>query len=421
MSGLRVCMVTTFYPPHSFGGDGIAVQALSRALARRGHQVSVICDEDAYRTLRVGDVAPATVESDGVTVHRLRSRVGPLSLLLTQQSGRPLVHGRAIRRILAEGEFDVVHFHNVSLVGGPAVLGYPDALTLYTAHEHWLVCPMHVLWKNRREPCDSKDCLRCSLAHRRPPQLWRDSAWYERQLGQVDAFIAQSEFSRRKHIEFGFPFSMELLPPFLPDRERPAPRADGSDRARPYFLYVGRLEPLKGLDDVIPLFAHGDGPDLVIAGEGSSREELTRLAGGSARVRFVGWQSREQLDVLYAGAVGAIVPSIGYETFGLTVIEAFSRGVPVLARRSGPLPELIDGCGAGETFTTADELRVALARLLDDPSRRAMQGQVGYEGFSVRYSESAVVPQYLALLERVARARGNHRVLAALGATAEAA
>ena len=48
---LRFCMVTTFYPPRSFGGDAVAVQSLARALVRAGHDVTVICDDDAYRTL----------------------------------------------------------------------------------------------------------------------------------------------------------------------------------------------------------------------------------------------------------------------------------------------------------------------------------------------------------------------------------
>ena len=51
MTPLRFCMVTTFYPPRSFGGDAVAVQSLSRALVRAGHEVTVICDDDAYRTL----------------------------------------------------------------------------------------------------------------------------------------------------------------------------------------------------------------------------------------------------------------------------------------------------------------------------------------------------------------------------------
>ena len=63
---MKFCMVTTFYPPRSFGGDAVAVQSLARALVRAGHHVTVVCDDDAYRTLSGRrDAASAEVE-DGV-------------------------------------------------------------------------------------------------------------------------------------------------------------------------------------------------------------------------------------------------------------------------------------------------------------------------------------------------------------------
>src|SRR5262249_30654563 len=150
----------------------------------------------------------------------------------------------------------------------PGLLSFGDgAVKLYLAHEHWLVCPTHVLWRNRRERCDQKRCFTCQLKHRRPPQLWRDSSLLERRLTDVDAFIAMSEFSRKKHYEFGFPVAMKVLPYFLAD---PGPVHPPSPRphSRPYFLFVGRLERIKGLDDVIPLFARYDDADLLVIGDG---------------------------------------------------------------------------------------------------------------------------------------------------------
>src|SRR4051812_17403070 len=108
---LKFCMVTTFYPPHNFGGDGIAVQRLAHALARRGHQVTVICDTEAYDALSGDNEARAPApEPAGVTVHRMRSGLGTISPLLTQQLGRPVMNGRRIRKILDDGDFDVIHF-----------------------------------------------------------------------------------------------------------------------------------------------------------------------------------------------------------------------------------------------------------------------------------------------------------------------
>jgi glycosyltransferase involved in cell wall biosynthesis len=237
--GLRFCMLTTFYPPHNFGGDGIGIQRLARALANRGHHVTVVHDVDAYNSLHHGPEPEPDAEPAGVEVVRLRSGLGRLSPLLTQQTGRPLANARRLRRIVAGGAFDVIHYNNVSLIGGPGILGLGNAVKVYEAHEHWLVCASHVLWRYDREPCPARDCLRCVLAYRRPPQLWRYTGYLERQLGRVDAFIAKSEFSREKHRELGFSRRMEVVPYFLPAAVAAAgARSAGAAPARAPVLFL---------------------------------------------------------------------------------------------------------------------------------------------------------------------------------------
>jgi len=395
---LRFCMVTTFYPPRSFGGDAVAVQSLARALVRAGHHVTVICDDDAYRTLSGRHDAPPNGAEDGIVVHRLRSAFGAMAVGLTQQTGHPLVHRRTLKRLLDEGGFDVIHFHNVSLVGGPAALAYGDAVKLYTAHEHWLVCPTHVLWRHRVEPCTGRECVRCQLHYGRPPQLWRHTGLLERHLDDVDAFIAVSAFSRAKHHEFGFSRDMEVIPGFVHDPGEPAPQHVTGER--PYFLFVGRIETLKGLDDVIDRFATFEDADFVIAGEGTERASLERRAAGNPRVRFVGFQSGRALADLYQGARGVIASSRGFETFGMSVIEAYSRGVPVLARRLGSYLELVEDSGAGLTFADADDLERAMRILLADDERHARMSARAYALFRESYSEDAVLPRYLQLVHR---------------------
>ena len=85
---MRICMVTTFYPPYHFGGDAVFVQALARALVSEGHHVEVVHCEDAYR-LQIEKASVTPSESDGVVVHRLHSPLGLLSPLITQQTGCP--------------------------------------------------------------------------------------------------------------------------------------------------------------------------------------------------------------------------------------------------------------------------------------------------------------------------------------------
>ncbi|HVS09993.1 MAG TPA: glycosyltransferase family 4 protein [Planctomycetota bacterium] len=407
MKPLRFCHVTTFYPPYNFGGDGIGVQRLCRALVRAGHEVTLVHDADAYRALRRAPPPPAEPEPEGLEVVRLESGAPRLASMLTQQTGRPVVHRRQLAALLGEREWDVINFHNVSLIGGPGILGLGRALKLYMAHEHWLVCPSHVLWRHDREPCTGRECLRCVLHFHRPPQAWRYTAAIQRAGRHVDRFIAMSEFSRAKHREFGFPFEMEVLPYFLPDPEpgaEPPVRAAGGPRfhPRPYFLYVGRLERIKGLDDVIPLFRGFEEADLLVAGEGEHGARLRELAAGSPRVRFLGRLSDADLAQAYRGAEALIVPSAGFETFGIILIEAFRAGTPVIARRIGPFPEIVEQAGSGELFSTPDELAGAMRRLLRDPGLRERHARRGYQAWLERWTESAVLPRYLDIVARAA-------------------
>lgn len=411
MSGLRFCFVTTFYPPYNFGGDGIAIERLARALVARGCEVTVVHDVDAFRALsHAPEPAAARADLQGLTIVPLTTRLGRLSLLLTHQLGRPVVHRRRLRELLDAGRFDVVVFHNVSLVGGPGVLSYGgSAARMYIAHEHWLVCPIHTLWRHNRELCDGRQCIRCALRYRRPPQFWRWTQYLEKQAAHVDMFIAMSEFSRAKHREFGFRRPMEVLPVGVP----PLPRMTGKDASphgRPYFLFAGRLERIKGLDDVIPVFAEYDAADFVIAGDGNDAVRLQTLAAGSPCVRFVGRLQADALNRYYRHALALIVPSVCYETFGLIMIEAFSHGTPVIARRIGPFPEIIERAGAGELFTTRGELADAVRRMQTEPARRVAMGRAGYEAYRAHYTEQVVVERFLQLAEQAIERRRQQSV-----------
>ncbi len=88
--GLHFALVTTFYPPHHFGGDGMFVRLMAHALVRSGHRVDVITDIDAYRTLtsRLSHNPNPEPEPLGLTVPRLHSRLGPLEYRFRSQQER---------------------------------------------------------------------------------------------------------------------------------------------------------------------------------------------------------------------------------------------------------------------------------------------------------------------------------------------
>lgn len=142
-----------------------------------------------------GEQAVKQDDHDGVVVHRLRNPLGILSPLITQQIDKPGVKASHLRRLF-ERDFDVVNFHNISLIGGPGVLQMSRApVTLYTLHEHWLLCPMHIFWKNEQRACDSPECLRCCLRSKVPPQLWRYTGLIARSLANVYALLAPSAYT----------------------------------------------------------------------------------------------------------------------------------------------------------------------------------------------------------------------------------
>jgi len=233
-----------------------------------------------------------------------------------------------------------------------------------------------------------------------------------------------SEFSRAKHAEFGFPRDMEVLSYFLPDLEREelesaggGPGATPRPQDKPYFLFVGRLEKIKGLDDVIPIFRELSEAELVIAGDGDysgTLEGIAREAGVhedcegelAGRVRFLGRVTPEELRRWYAHAVALIVPSVCFETFGIILIEAFRQRTPVVARRLGPFPEIVERSGGGELFETPEELFASMRRMLD-PAHRDRLAAAAQRAFQEHWSESVVVPRYLDLVRRMAERRGN--------------
>lgn len=399
---MRFCMVTTFYPPYSFGGDANFVRHLSHALGDLGHHVEVIHCVDAHRAL-AGKTRPGQYRGHPrVTVHGLHSPFGFLSPLATQQTGAPHFKSVQIRQILSAG-FDVIHYHNVSLIGGPRVLTYGQAVKLYTMHEYWLVCPTHMLFKYNREPCTQRACLRCTLAHKRPPQWWRYTGLLARAIEHIDAFIAPSRFSQALH-------DRELgrrtvhLPYFVPDPELPPPEESPAPGA-PYFLYVGRLESLKGPQTLIPLFQSYEHAQLWIAGTGRHEATLKRMAEGSTNIRFLGFQSGTELEQTYRGAIAVIVPTLYYDVSPLVIEEAFRYKRPVLVRNRGGMPEIVHESGGGMTYDSDDGLRAALDALVSNPSLAHEMGERAYLHYRQEWMPEIHLKRYFALIDEVARSK----------------
>jgi glycosyltransferase involved in cell wall biosynthesis len=409
-------MVTTFFPPYSFGGDGTYVEQLSLELARRGHEVHVVHCADAYLALEPkGPRRGATARHPNLTVHTLKSRGGILSPLVTQQTGRPGLKDPQLRELLEGSRWDVIHYHNISLMGATA-LGYGSAIKLYTIHEYWLICPMHVLWKFDREVCEEKACVRCMLHGKRPPQLWRSTGLLDRCLRHVDRFLCGAQFTAEKHREAGLDLPFVHLPALsITDGD-----ADGTDPPRhpaagdgPYFLAVGRLEKIKGFHAILPVFRRRPDYRLLIAGEGSYASQLREIAGGAPNIRFLGHLSRAELRALYRGATAVVISSLTFEVAPLVAIEAFHEGTPVIARELGSLMELTEGRGL--LFRDEPSLEAALDRLATDTVLRDRLGRNAQAAARETWSRESHFAQYFAIIDELR----TSRAMAARSATVE--
>jgi glycosyltransferase involved in cell wall biosynthesis len=388
---MKFAMITTFFGEHSFGGDAAYVERLSQALCRRGHEVHVYYCVDSFNAVRNGHPLRSYEPAPGLHIHPLKSPFGILSPLATQATGMPLFKSKALSEVLDDPATDVIHFHNISLVGGPGVLSLGAnrrAARIMTAHEHWLICPMHLLWKYDRMACDGPSCVSCCLKGGRPPQAWRLTGAIERGLSCLDALIFPSQHSLEEHRrrKIGAHVPLVHLPYFLPDDwsngiENEPPEI----LERPYIAAAGRLVRMKGFDRLIPLMRFLPEVDLRLAGAGPAEGELRTLARDLTNVRFEGLLSGAALARLFRSARAVAVPSLFPETFGYVVLEAFSVGTPVVVHQDGgALYETGFLSGGGLSYRTDTELLTALRRMVHD---HRLHADLAARGFSMRMGE----------------------------------
>jgi glycosyltransferase involved in cell wall biosynthesis len=159
------------------------------------------------------------------------------------------------------------------------------------------------------------------------------------------------------------------------------PQEPLASRSRqPTVLFVGRLEPVKGVEHLLRAFAHVSRhhPEarLRIVGEGSQRDALSGLAkvlGLADVVEFTGWVTGDYLRQEYADATVLVMPSVWPEALGLVGVEALANGCPVIGSNNGAIPEFVDPGVTGAVAEPGDELGLAHAieSFLRGQSKRA--------------------------------------------------
>jgi glycosyltransferase involved in cell wall biosynthesis len=231
--------------------------------------------------------------------------------------------------------------------------------------------------------------------------LWR------RWRGQFTRVVANSEATRAALESDGFE-GVSVIPCGVPRVPRRGERA-----AAPTAIFAGRLTRQKGLHVLLAAWPSVlralPSARLLIAGDGPERARLERAA--PAGVAFVGHLPQADLGPLLDSAWVLVVPSVGFEPFGMIAAEAMMRGVAVVASRVGGLAEVVDPGVTGSLVPPNDEgaLGAALVAMLRDRALCERMGERGRTRAEERFSDDAYVGRFVALYEAMLARAGAVR------------
>ena len=170
----------------------------------------------------------------------------------------------------------------------------------------------------------------------------------------------------------------------------------------PLILYVGRLEPRKGVNVLVSAMRWIDGT-LLVVGRGNMLPLLKREAkmlGVADRVRFMGMVEYGLLPKFYGASDVFVLPSLS-EAFGIVLLEAMASGVPTVGTTVGGIPEIIDGCGLLVPPGNARRLAEAVNRILDNQSFARKLGRLGRKRVERVYSWDVILRRTLLVYRSV--------------------
>ncbi|AIU70127.1 glycosyl transferase [Thermococcus eurythermalis] len=167
-------------------------------------------------------------------------------------------------------------------------------------------------------------------------------------------------------------------------------------------LYVGRIEPRKGVGTLISAMKHVDGT-LLIVGKGSRLSflrERARLLGVAEKVRFLGTVEYSKLPLFYRASDVFVLPSLS-EAFGIVLLEAMASGTPVIGTTVGGIPEIVDGCGLLVPPGDARKLAEAVNLVLNNQNVEKRLARLGKRRAEAVYDWRVVVRKITALYYQV--------------------
>jgi glycosyltransferase involved in cell wall biosynthesis len=257
---------------------------------------------------------------------------------------------------------DIVHVHNTFPLISPSIYwaaAQQKIPVVQTLHNFRLLCPQAMFLREGRvcEKCLGRLPLPgiihgCYRESRSQTTVLTGMLTLHRAIGtwqnKVTRYIALNEFCRQKFIDGGLPAARIAIKPNFVDF--PAPQM----QSRSGFLFVGRLSAEKGIS-VLAEAATLVAADIRVAGVGPESHLLNDLTGITRLGELSGQEVREQMG----RAMALILPSIWYENFPRTLVEALGCGLPVIASRIGALAELVQDGVTGLLFSPGDSQSLA--------------------------------------------------------------
>jgi glycosyltransferase involved in cell wall biosynthesis len=368
----KVLLCHNFYQQQ--GGEDLCFAEEGHLLESHGHSVVRFTrHNNAIRRLSRFDAARRTIWNADVfhDLQRLIRREQPSVMHCTNTF--PLISPAVYQAARAEGVAVVQSLHNYRLICLNACL-----------LRHDRVCES-CLRKTIPWPGVLRGCYRSSrtasavvaamLTVHRLRGTWAE---------QVDRYIALTEFSRRKIIAGGLPPRQVIV---KPNFVHPDPRP-GNGQGQ-YAVFIGRLAPGKGIQTLMSAWRQLGGRVLLkIIGDGPQAENVKAAVNRDIGIEWLGWRPHQEILKLLGEAVFLVMPSIWYETFGRTIIEAYAKGTPVVASRLGAMAELVEEGRTGLLFEPGNpaDLALKIQSLLKDPHRCLTMRKAAREEYESKYT-----------------------------------
>jgi glycosyltransferase involved in cell wall biosynthesis len=423
---MRVLFVSHRYYPdpagqEHVGGSHVSAHNLARALVSAGVDLRVLS------LTRGGQRVNGT--PDGVPVARVpvNGPAGPPWLAELDWVYREV--RRQTLRFLPEFQPDVIHAYSGRAVPGVAVAARRAGLPFVaTVSSPYLLCAT----AQGTDGC-GRDCLGCRgrqrfravMAHwghrgsygRIPAALyWLVShphmAYLGRSLRRARLLLPISHGVARDLARLGHPPArMRVVHDVItvPERVDRAPASTvGFPSAASVLMYAGRLVENKGVQEVLRVMPTLPGAAMLVIGQGPYESSLRRQTadlGLADRVRFLGFVPNEALGRYYVAATAVIMAGTFYEALGRMLMEACAHGVPVIGRRIGGIPDVIEDGKNGFLLDGRDpgELRIRIGTILASPGLARQLGEYGRakmaREFSPKVSARALVEAYQAALD----------------------